>query len=70
MEFCWKSTTYDRMQSAMKTFAVDETSVSGYLYHRLLGHEAFLLPTTDCISSSSIHFTSENVVSTAFSLPS
>jgi hypothetical protein len=23
----------------MKTFAVDETSVSGYLYHRLLGHE-------------------------------
>jgi len=39
VEFCWKSTTYDRMQSAMKTFAVDETSVSGYLYHRLLGHE-------------------------------
>ena len=23
----------------MKMFAVDETSVSGYLYHRLLGHE-------------------------------
>jgi len=39
VEFVWKSTTYDRMQSALKTFAVDETSVSGYLYHRLLGHE-------------------------------
>ena len=23
----------------MKTFAVDENSVSAYLYHRLLGHE-------------------------------
>ena len=29
----------NRMQYAMKTFAVDETSVSGYIYHRLLGHE-------------------------------
>lgn len=27
------------MQHAMKTFAVDEQSVSGYIYHRLLGHE-------------------------------
>lgn len=27
------------MQSALKTFAVDETSVSGYIYHKLLGHE-------------------------------
>ena len=27
------------MQRAMKMFAVDETSVSGFLYHRLLGHE-------------------------------
>ena len=23
----------------MKTFAVDEKSVSGYIYHRLLGHD-------------------------------
>jgi regulator of nonsense transcripts 1 len=29
----------DSMQLAMKTFALDETSVSGYIYHRLLGHE-------------------------------
>ena len=28
-----------RMQAALKTFAVDETSVSGYIYHKLLGHE-------------------------------
>lgn len=27
------------MQTALKTFAVDDTSVSGFLYHRLLGHE-------------------------------
>ncbi len=27
------------MQAALKTFAVDETSVSGYIYHKLLGHE-------------------------------
>uniref|UniRef100_A0A1D1Y515 Regulator of nonsense transcripts 1 n=1 Tax=Anthurium amnicola TaxID=1678845 RepID=A0A1D1Y515_9ARAE len=39
VDFVWKSTSYDRMQGAMKTFAVDETSVSGYIYHHLLGHE-------------------------------
>jgi regulator of nonsense transcripts 1 len=38
-EFVWKPTSYDRMQNALKTFAVDDTSVSGYLYHKLLGHE-------------------------------
>ena len=27
------------MQAAMKTFAVDETCVSAYIYHKLLGHE-------------------------------
>lgn len=30
----WKSTSFDRMQSGLKTFAVDDTSVSGYLYHK------------------------------------
>lgn len=39
VEFVWKSTSYDRMQAALKTFAVDDTSVSGYLYHRILGHD-------------------------------
>lgn len=37
----WKIPLFSlfRMQSALKTFAVDETSVSGYIYHKLLGHE-------------------------------
>ncbi|KNC96598.1 uncharacterized protein SPPG_08182 [Spizellomyces punctatus DAOM BR117] len=39
VDFVWKSTSFDRMQAAMKTFAVDEHSVSGYIYHRLLGHD-------------------------------
>jgi regulator of nonsense transcripts 1 len=39
IEFVWKSTSYDRMQAALKTFAIDDTSVSGYLYHRILGHD-------------------------------
>ncbi|XP_008784706.2 regulator of nonsense transcripts 1 homolog [Phoenix dactylifera] len=42
VDFVWKSTSFDRMQGAMKTFAVDETSASGYIYHHLLGHEVEL----------------------------
>ncbi|WVQ86166.1 hypothetical protein IAT38_008334 [Cryptococcus sp. DSM 104549] len=38
-DFVWKATSFDRMQAAMKTFAIDEKSVSGYIYHKLLGHE-------------------------------
>lgn len=30
-DFVWKSTSFDRMQLAMKTFAVDEKSVNGYI---------------------------------------
>mmetsp|Transcript_4471 Transcript_4471/g.13558 ORF Transcript_4471/g.13558 Transcript_4471/m.13558 type:complete len:1016 (+) Transcript_4471:86-3133(+) len=39
VDIVWKATSFDRMLTAMKTFAVDETSVSGYLYHRILGHD-------------------------------
>ncbi|ETO03094.1 hypothetical protein RFI_34319 [Reticulomyxa filosa] len=39
MEFVWKSTSFDRMQKAMKTLIVDEYSVTAYLYHLLMGHE-------------------------------
>ncbi|CAM9226301.1 unnamed protein product [Chrysoparadoxa australica] len=39
VEFVWKAVSYERMQAALKSFAVDDTSVSGYLYHKLLGHE-------------------------------
>ena len=28
-----------RMQAALRKFAVDDTSVSAYIYHRLLGHD-------------------------------
>jgi regulator of nonsense transcripts 1 len=43
-EYVWKATSFDRMQAAMKTFAVDEMSVSGYIFHRLLGHEVAAAP--------------------------
>lgn len=39
LELVWKSVSYDRMQTALKTFAVDDTCISGYLYHVLLGHD-------------------------------
>uniref|UniRef100_A0A7S1ZIU5 Upf1 domain-containing protein n=1 Tax=Ditylum brightwellii TaxID=49249 RepID=A0A7S1ZIU5_9STRA len=38
VEYIWKSTSYDRMQNSLKTFAIDDTSVTGYIYHKLLGH--------------------------------
>ncbi|KAH7026181.1 RNA helicase-domain-containing protein [Microdochium trichocladiopsis] len=43
-DYVWKATSYDRMQAAMKTFAVDEMSVSGYIFHKLLGHEVAVAP--------------------------
>mmetsp|Transcript_11638 Transcript_11638/g.31346 ORF Transcript_11638/g.31346 Transcript_11638/m.31346 type:complete len:1021 (-) Transcript_11638:846-3908(-) len=39
VDIMWKATTYERCQAAMKTFAVNDVSVSGYLYHRILGHD-------------------------------
>lgn len=38
LEFVWKATSFDRMITALRTFAVDETSLSSTLYHKLLGH--------------------------------
>lgn len=38
-EFVWKGTAYTRMQDAMKDFATKQTSVSSYIYHKLLGHD-------------------------------
>lgn len=32
-------TTSFRMQYALRKFAVDDVSVSAYIYHRLLGHD-------------------------------
>ena len=39
VDIVWKSTSFDRMKAALQQFAVDDTSVSGYLFHRILGHE-------------------------------
>jgi len=39
VSFVWKPITFDRMQAALKTFANDDDSMSGYLYHKLLGHD-------------------------------
>lgn len=38
-EFVWKGTSYDRMQEAMKKFAVVKKSISGFLYYKILGHD-------------------------------
>jgi len=38
VQYIWKSTSFDRMQNALKTFAIDDTSVTGFIYHSLLGH--------------------------------
>jgi regulator of nonsense transcripts 1 len=43
-DYVWKSTSFDRMQHGLKQFAVDEMSVSGYIFHRLLGHEVAAAP--------------------------
>ena len=43
-DYVWKATSFDRMQHAMKTFALDEMSVSGYIFHRLLGDEVAAAP--------------------------
>lgn len=39
VEIVWKATSFERMYAALRQFAVDDTSVSGYLFHRILGHE-------------------------------
>ena len=31
VNFVWESTSFDRMQLAMKTFATDENSISAYI---------------------------------------
>lgn len=38
-ELVWKSVPYDRMQEALKRFALDQKSVSKYLYYKLLGKD-------------------------------
>ena len=37
VDFVWKSTSFDRMQAALKTFATENTCISNFLYSALLG---------------------------------
>jgi len=37
VDFVWKLTSFDRMQNVVKMFAMNESALSIYLYHRLLG---------------------------------
>jgi regulator of nonsense transcripts 1 len=38
IEFIWKSTSFDRMKHALKIFLKDETSVSEYIFYKILGY--------------------------------
>ncbi|XP_034672274.1 regulator of nonsense transcripts 1 homolog [Drosophila subobscura] len=38
VDFIWKCTSFDRMTRALRNFAMDRTSVSNFIYSRLLGH--------------------------------
>ena len=38
IEFVWKSPSFDRMKLAMKVFLKDETSVSEYIFFKILGY--------------------------------
>eukprot|EP01132_Coremiostelium_polycephalum_P003626 gene3626-4516_t len=39
VDMVWRSTSFDRIQAALKAFALKRDSLSSYLYHLLLGHE-------------------------------
>jgi regulator of nonsense transcripts 1 len=39
VSFVWKPITFDRMQFAMKRFAVAPNAISNFLYHKILGHD-------------------------------
>jgi regulator of nonsense transcripts 1 len=38
VEFVWKSTSFDRMGLALKIFMRDETSLSNYIFYKILGY--------------------------------
>ena len=37
VDFVWKSTSYDRMEKALKTFVLKENALSTQIFHRILG---------------------------------
>ncbi len=44
VEFVWKSTSFDRMLHGLRVYNEDTRSLSGYLYHKILGAEVEDLP--------------------------
>lgn len=40
LKFVWKSVPFDRMRMALRRFAIDPLSVSGYILGKILGHES------------------------------
>ncbi|VDM44951.1 unnamed protein product [Toxocara canis] len=38
-EFVWNSTSFDRMRAALRVLGDDDSCVSQFIYHKLLGHE-------------------------------
>ncbi|GAM24375.1 hypothetical protein SAMD00019534_075500 [Acytostelium subglobosum LB1] len=46
IDMVWRSTSFDRMQAALKAFAVSKDSISDHLYHALLGHDR-VMPKTN-----------------------
>lgn len=40
VEFIWKSISFDRMRLALKIFMRDETSISNYLFYKILGYNS------------------------------
>jgi regulator of nonsense transcripts 1 len=40
LDYVWKSTSFDRMERALKRFAYEKLCVSNHIYRKLLGHQS------------------------------
>lgn len=76
VEFVWKGTSYNRMQKALVDFATKKESLSGYLYHKILGHEVIGVEFTTEIPSkltvpklTSLNQSQMHAVATSLKMP-
>lgn len=60
VDFIWKGTSFDRMQQALRKFAVDDNSMSNFIYSRLLGHSG-AEDVTFRINNAPKHFSAPNL---------
>lgn len=60
VDFIWKGTSFDRMQQALRKFAVDDNSMSNFIYSRLLGHSG-TDDVTFRINNAPKHFSAPNL---------